>query len=220
MIIHHHLGLGDHFVCNGLVNFIAQQNTDSIDLICKKHNSPTVEYLYSENNKINVVPIECKENELQEVNRYALSQNKKILRIGFQYCDPKNWDISFYKQVNIDFVERYRFFKLPKHKPKNLIKVPDSPYILVHNQSSEKKYELNINTNLDIFYMDKKEGYHLLSYIDVIMHAEEIHCIDSSIFHLIDSIPSVTNKLYFHDIRNSSVNFNKSIKWETVLYEH
>jgi hypothetical protein len=219
MIIHHHLGLGDHFVCNGLVNFIANQHTDSIDLICKKHNFPTVEYLYSENNKINVVPIECKGNELEEVNKYALSQNKKILRIGFQHCDPSNWDQSFYKQAGIDFIERYQFFKLPKQKPNNLIKVPDHPYILVHNESSGGKYNLSIQTKIDKFYITRQEGYHLLSYIDIITSAQEIHCIDSSVFHLIDSMPNITNKLYFHDIRKSNIfSFNRSPKWRLINY--
>ena len=219
MIIHHHLGLGDHFVCNGLVNYICKIFKEPIYLICKKHNVETIRYLYSENSKVIVVGIEGV-NEILEVDEYSLKIDNKILRIGFEHCDPKNWDTSFYNQLGVDFIERYRFFKLPQKKPKNIIKVPDAPYILVHNQSSEKKYELNVNTNLNIFYMNKEEGYHLLSYIDVIMNAEEIHCIDSSIFHLIDSIPNVTNKLYFHSIRNFPAHFNKSIKWETILYEH
>ena len=219
MIIHHHLGLGDHFVCNGLVNYICKISKEPISLICKKHNIETIEYLYSENNRITVVGIDSI-NEILEVNEYASKVDDTILRIGFEYCDPNSWDTSFYSQLNIDFIERYRFFKLPKKKPKNLIKVPDSPYILVHNQSSDQKYQLNINTDLEIFYMDRQNGYHLLSYIDVIVNAEEIHCIDSSIFHLIDSISNTTNKLYFHDIRNFPAHFNKSIKWETVSYEH
>jgi hypothetical protein len=219
MIIHHHLGLGDHFVCNGLVNYICKISNEPIDLICKKTNLDTITYLYSENSQVTAVGINSY-NEITEVNEYVLKTQQNILRIGFEYCDPNSWDTSFYKQLNIDFIERYRFFKLPKKKPKNLIKVPDSPYILVHNQSSDQKYELNINTNLDIFYMDKQDGYHLLSYIDVITNAEEIHCIDSSIFHLIDSMPNITNKLYFHDIRNFPAYFNKSIKWEIVTYDN
>lgn len=219
MIIHHHLGLGDHFVCNGLVNYICKTFKEPIYLICKKHNAETVKYLYSENDKVTVVSIDGI-NEILEVNEYASKINNKILRIGFEHCDTKSWDTSFYNQLNIDFIERYRFFKLPKKKPNNLIKAPASPYILVHNQSSEQKYGLNISTNLDMFYINKQDGYHLLSYIDVIINAEEIHCIDSSIFHLIDSIPNITNKLYFHNIRNFPTHFNKSVKWETVLYEH
>jgi len=219
MIIHHHLGLGDHFVCNGLVNYICKISKEPIHLICKKKNIDTVKYLYSENDKVIVIPIDGFD-EISEVNNYASKTNNKVLRIGFDYCDLKNWDISFYNQLNIDFIERYRFFKLPKQKPKNLIEAPHYPYILVHNESSEQKYKLSINTNLEIFCMDKQEGYHLLSYIDIITNAEEIHCIDSSIFHLIDSIPNTTNKLYFHDIRKPPTHFNKPIKWEIVSYEY
>lgn len=219
MIIHHHLGLGDHFVCNGLVNYICKISEEPIYLICKNRNTDTVEYLYSENDKVTVIAIDGLD-EILETNNYALKTNDKILRIGFEHCDPRGWDVSFYKQLNIDFIERYRFFKLPKKKPKNLIKAPDSPYILVHNQSSDKKYQLSINTNLDIFYMNKEDGYHLLSYIDVIVNAEEIHCIDSSFFHLVDSLPSTTNKLYYHDIRKSITNFDKSPKWESIKYDN
>lgn len=219
IIIHHHLGLGDHFVCNGLVNYICKISEEPIHLICKKNNIDTVKYLYSENNKITVIPIDSLD-EISEVNNYASRTNNKVLRIGFEHCDPKSWDTSFYRQVDIDFIERYRFFKLPKQKPKNLVKVPDLSYILVHNESSEQKYELSIDTNLEVFYMNKEEGYHLLSYIDIITNAEEIHCVDSSIFHLIDSIPNITNKLYFHNIRKLPIHFNKSIKWETISYEY
>jgi hypothetical protein len=219
IIIHHHLGLGDHFVCNGLVNYICKISEEPIHLICKKHNTETVKYLYSENEKVTVISIDGLD-EISEVNDYASRTNNKVLRIGFEHCDPKSWDTSFYKQLNIDFIERYRFFKLPRQKPLNLIKAPKVPYVLVHNESSQQKYKLSINTNLDIFYMDKQEGYHLLSYIDIITNAEEIHCIDSSIFHLIDSIPNITNKLYFHNIRKPLTYFNKSIKWETISYEY
>lgn len=217
MIIHHHLGLGDHFVCNGLVNYICKVSEEPIYLICKKHNTDTVKYLYSENDKVTVISIDGLD-EILEINNYALRTNNKILRIGFEHCDPKNWDTSFYKQLNIDFIERYRFFKLPKQKPKNIIKVPDSPYILVHNESSQQKYNLSIQTGIDKFYITRQEGYHLLSYIDIITNAQEIHCIDSSIFHLIDSIPNITNKLYFHDIRKSNISFNLSHKWRLINY--
>lgn len=218
MIIHHHLGLGDHFVCNGLVNYIAKISSEPIDLICKKQNLAAIEYLYSENKQIIIIPIEGI-NEILEVNTYAIKTGKKLLRVGFNHCDPKNWDRSFYDQLNIDFIERYRFFQLPKNKPINLIKVPNIPYVLIHNESSEQRYNISINNNgLKKIYLDKQAGFHILSYIDIIMNAEEIHCIDSSFFHLIDSLTNVTNQLYFHDIRRIPVSFNKSIKWNTISY--
>lgn len=218
MIIHHHLGLGDHFVCNGLVNYIAQKDNINIDLICKKHNFETVQYLYSENTTIKVIPIECY-NEIIEVDKYARDTDQKVLRVGFEYCHGHNWDRSFYSQLDIDFVERYRFFKLPCKKPSQLLPVPEYPYILINNQSSESTYSIKTETQFNKIYIEKIEGYHLLSYIDLIYNAREIHAIDSAFFHLVDSIPMLTNQLYFHDIRKSITTFNKSIKWRTILYD-
>jgi hypothetical protein len=218
MIIHHHLGLGDHFVCNGLVNFIAKHNTDCIDLICKKHNFPTVECLYSENNKINVIPIEYNGNELEAVDEYALSHNKTILRIGFQYCDSNNWDKSFYKQVGIDFIERYRFFKLPRSRSNPVLQSPSHKYIFIHNQSSDGLFDLTLQSDLPKIYVKKEDTNNLLSYIDLIQNAEEIHCINSSLFHLIDSIPNITNNLYYHNVRKHPCHFQVSPKWSIVEY--
>jgi hypothetical protein len=213
MIIHHHLGLGDHFVCNGLVNCLSDINNNNITyLVCKKHNYETVEYLYSENPKIIVIPIEG--DEFLETHKLSESLNVNILRIGFEHCDLNNWDRSFYSQLNIDFIERYNNFRLPKEKPKNILPIPNKPYILIHNKSSETKYDLDINTDLYKVYIIKQEGYHLLSYLDIINNAEEIHCIDSAVFHLIDSLSNITNKLYYHDVRKNLINFNKSSKWK------
>lgn len=219
MIIHHHLGLGDHFVCNGLVNYISFDSSESIDLICKKNNLETIEYLYSENTKVNVIPIEST-NEIVEVNNYANTTKQKLLRVGFEHCNPQDWDRSFYKQLNIDFVERYRLFRLPTNKPKKLIQIPSSQYTLIHSESSEGQYGLNINTSLDRLFIIRRNGYHLLSYIDLILNADEIHCIDSSAYHLIDSMPNITSKLYYHDIRKNTTSFNKSPKWEIISYKN
>jgi hypothetical protein len=218
MIIHHHLGLGDHFVCNGLVNFISRHQTDTIDLICKKHNFPTVECLYSENDKINVVPLEFNGDEISKIDEYGKIQNKSILRIGFYYCDPTNWDKSFYKQVGIDFIERYRFFKLPKLQSGSLLPLPDKKFIFVHNQSSDGIFDLKIESNLDKILVKKEDTNNLLSYINLIENAEEIHCINSSLFHLIDSMSNITNKLYYHNIRKHPYNFQVSAKWSIIEY--
>jgi hypothetical protein len=218
--IHHHLGLGDHFVCNGLVNFICKSSPQaSIHLICKKHNLDTVKYLYSENTQVRVISMDGVD-EISIVNNYVSKISSLLIRVGFENCDLNSWDTSFYKQLNIDFIERYRFFKLPRKKPEQILQIPDKPYILIHDQSSKKKHNLHIDSDLYKTYIIKQEGYHLLSYLDIINNAEEIHCIDSASFHLIDSLPNITNKLYYHNVRKNVTNFNKSLKWKEINYEY
>jgi hypothetical protein len=217
MIIHHHLGLGDHFVCNGLVNYFSK--LEKIDLICKKYNEPTVKTLYQDNNSVTIVPIPA-QNELLESYNYSVSTNQKILRIGFDKCDINNWDRSFYSQVGLDFVERYRLFKLPKKLPEQA-PAPQEPFIFIHSESSEGSYNLNINSSINNrFYVKKTDTDNLLGYLRLITMAEEIHCINSSLFHLIDSIPSITNKLYYHNIRHHPCTFEISNKWSIVNYDN
>jgi hypothetical protein len=220
MIIHHHLGLGDHFVCNGLVNFIAKHSQEQIDLICKDHNTPTINYLYQENPMVNVIGLKINNyNEINIVNNYAEQTNQKVLRIGFQHTDPKNWDRSFYKQLGIDFLERYRFFKLPRAKPSGILPVPIEKFIFVHNKSSDQDFNLNVQSNLYRIVVKKEDTNNLLCYLDLIEKAEEIHCINSSLFHLIDSLPSITNKLFYHNIRQHPCNFEISKKWSIIHYD-
>lgn len=214
MIIYHHLGLGDHFVCNGLVNYFSQDC--KIDLICKNHNLPTIETLYKDNTNITVIPIPGN-NELIEVSNYALSTKQQILRIGFELCDPNNWDRSFYSQVGIDFCERYRLFKIPKVLPQQII-TPYKEYIFIHDQASDAKYELKIDSSLSIFKPHKELTNNLFSLINIILNAKELHCIDSCFYHLIDSIPDIVGKLYYHDIRKIDTKFQISSKWSTVYY--
>lgn len=47
LILHHHLGLGDHFICNGLVHALRHQlRVKTLILPVKEHNLPTVRALY------------------------------------------------------------------------------------------------------------------------------------------------------------------------------
>lgn len=217
MIIHHHLGLGDHFVCNGIVNYLSKHNAN-IDLICKEHNFPTVNTLYSDNVNVNVIPINFdRHNEIFLVNKYARETNQEVLRIGFDKLDCSHWDKSFYQQLNISFDYRYSLFSLPKILPTQ-INVPNIPYIFVHNSSSDQIYELKIDSKLYCFVAQKRDGNNVLSYMDLITNAAEIHCINSSLFHLIDSISCQTEKIYYHDLRKHPCHFDVSDKWKIISY--
>lgn len=213
-ILYHHLGLGDHFVCNGLVHKVSE-SYDTIYLPCKSHNYETVEYLYSESPKIKVFKVDA--NEYGEVDMFSTIMHLPILLIGFHHHNPLNWDKSFYDQIGLDFSERYNSFSLPKKYPDNLIEPLDKDYILVHDQASIGKLNLNLETDLEIVRIEKGISNNLFSYIEVIRKAKEIHCINSSVFHLIDSLSCITDKLYYHDVRPSDgSNFKVSDKWKII----
>tara|TARA_Y100000389_G_C17446668_1_gene512045 strand:- start:1133 stop:1810 length:678 start_codon:yes stop_codon:yes gene_type:complete len=218
LVLYHHLGLGDHFVCNGLVHKFAE-DWDKIYLPCKQHNYDTVEYLYSESPKVEVVSISG--NEYEQVYDLGLSLDIPVLSVGFKNSSyGVDWDISFYRQVDIDFSERYNSFRTPQKPPKFVINTPDEPFILVHDVSSVSQYNLNVDTKYKIVKFEKGVSSNLFSYIDLIRNAIEIHCIDSSVYHLIDSLTGITDKLFYHHVRNAYGQKTRLLsKWEEVYYD-
>jgi hypothetical protein len=215
IILHHHLGLGDHFVCNGLVNFLSQKY-NFIYLPCRERNFPTVKYLYSENEVVKVLKLTKDENLC--IHTFSTLNSVPVIRVGFEHCISSKWDRSFYEQLNIDFEFRYSLFNLPKKKPEITLPFPNKEYILIHNKSSSGDYTLEIDSKYEKIYVEKVND-NLLSYIDLIENAEEIHCIDSSFCCLVDGLNLPNVKLIYHDIRkNPNTNWNITKKWKIINY--
>ena len=222
-MIHHHLGTGDHFICNGLVNYICSeieketeknlQSSPLVYLACKKRNVETLSYLYSDNKM--VIPIEIGDNEIEYVNSFVKLNNLKLIRIGFDKCDNNNFEESFYKQFDIPYNFRYEYFRLPKTKFPKMLQTPNERFILIHDTCSDAKYDLDIETSLTKVYFESNEP--LFAHMDLIKKAWEIHCINSSIYHLIDNMADISDQqLFFHNVRQTSVPCKTSKKWTVV----
>jgi len=215
IVLYHHLGLGDYFVCNGLVNFLSQEY-NLIYLPCKEINFPTVKYLYSENEVVKV--FKTTKDEDLSIHTFSTLISAPIIKVGFENCNPLKWDRSFYEQLNIDFKFRYSLFSLPKKKPEITLPFLDKKYILIHNKSSFGDYTLEIDTKYEKIYVEKVND-NLLSYIDLIENAQEIHCIDSSFCCLVDGLNLFNVKLIYHDIRKTSnTSWNITEKWKIINY--
>ena len=91
-------------------------------------------------------------------------------------------------------------------------------YAIVHRDSSNKSYDLNIE-NLNKVYVEEKTDLfkNLFLYKDLIRDAREIHCINSSFLHLVDRVDT-NAKLYYHDVRGGIIKLKK--KWKIEYYEN
>jgi len=219
VVLHHHLGLGDHFVCNGLVHQVAT-TYDKIHLPAKLHNFNTVQCLYQDWDNITVFPVAV---EHRDVIDYCNTKKLPVLRVGFEYLDTCELEcnICFYEQLNLDFSIRYSNFKLPSHIP-NSDKLYETlvhtkkDYVLLHQQSSIGKFFVDIKSKLPVIEIRPGLTENLLDYVKIIQNASEIHCIDSSVINLIDGMTHKTDKLFFHTIKPTSFKF--SDKWNIVKY--
>lgn len=187
IIIYHHLGMGDHFTCNGLVHTIAD-DFKQCHLICKEKYYNSVKHLYEDFENIVVVPIV---KEPEDIVEYAQKVNLQILKIGFEHVDPAKFERSFYEQLEIPFENKNKRFTLPKNLEgskalyNKVVSEIGNEYIFIHDESSVGKYQLNIKSDLPRFTAQMEDTNDTLDYIDLICNAKEIHVINSGIYPLI-----------------------------------
>lgn len=214
--IHHHLGLGDHFICNGLIRTLS--NKYIINLFVKKTNSLNISFMFKDLSNVKIIVIE---NDNDVYLRYGKEQ---ILRIGFENMRQimntfsVGWDEAFYRQVNIPFSLRWEnfYFLHDENREEELFKKligENSKFCLIHSSGSDGVNRIDyskINKNLYIIEIKKEYTNNIFDYCKLIKEADEIHCIDSSFLHLVDSIET-TGKLYYHNLKNTR-NFSETHK--------
>lgn len=226
-IAYTHLGLGDHIVCNGLLNHFSEFFKE-IYLPVKSRDFDNISYLYKNNPKIILFKIEH-DTEVNDISSFAKSHNKKILKVGFKKRKPP-FNKSFYDQFKLPYeisIEKFNFerneikeIELLNHL-KNIYQVSDK-FQLVHNQSSYGRVDLNVNNSLPIITIEKETDIfkNIFYYSKIIELASEIHCLDSSFLHLVERI-NTNAKLFFHNIKKegqSGADVFLLKKWREIKY--
>ena len=226
--IHTHLGMGDMFICNGLIRrFISESNYEKYYILCKKKYYNTIKKIYKDEEKIIVIPIDAENagDEYKEVKNLKI--NGHILRIGHEKLQKIqdnyncNFDEAFYKQMNYSIEDKFKWSSIARDGIKEIecyeAIVNSEDYIFVHDKSSVGEFDLKIQTDYDIIKPNNM-NYGLIDWLTVISKAKEIHCIDSSFLNMVDLIP--TNcQCFFHNIKKTECSVTLSKKSEIVKYD-
>jgi len=202
-IIHHHLGLGDHIICNGLVRYLIKNNPDTkFTLVCKQKNIDNVCRMFND----------C---DIQ----YILDNGTETTgNLGWSFGGDRsvNFDEAFYKQANVDFLHRWQSFYISRdyNKENTVCEYLNLPakFALVHDTASAGRVNIDLKTKLPVVGMSRTPVEStMFDWMGVIERATEIHCINSSFVHLVDSmLPKA--KLFYYDDR-SHLPFSKKLNW-------
>lgn len=202
-LIYHHLGLGDHIICNGLVRRIIKNNPQTkIELAVKKKNLNNVSRMF----------IDC------DISFAVVDNNYINGNLGWSFGGDRsvNFDEAFYKQANVDFLHRWQSFYISRdyNKENTVCEYLNLPakFALVHNTASAGKVDIDLKTKLPVVSMSRTPVEStMFDWMGVIERATEIHCINSSFVHLVDSmLPKA--KLFYYDDR-SHLPFSKKLNW-------
>ena len=229
ILLNHHLGLGDHINCNGMVNYLSSK-FNKIYIPVKKKYFDMIKFMYKHNNKIELFVLDPSIDEVEQINNFSLSNKLEILRVGYDNLEFPIQE-SFYKQIGLSYEISKKYFHIDYEREKNIqletelkkIYNIKNDYKLLHIEGSEGKFpedQLKVFDNSDFIKVEKETDIfnNLFYYFDLLLKAKEIHCINSAVFCLADRVET-NGKLFWHNFKNENPKhhiFNKN--WNIINY--
>lgn len=200
-----HLGLGDLIAISPIIAKLATVNYDMIIVLpCYKHNRVSVESIFV--NYPNV-QIDILEDDSQFFDcTFRLGQYNTLMPIE-QEEDFVSW---FYRQASMRFDQISKYNPIPDA----CMAFPVAPYLVPVFIHDDETRGFNIPVIGD---RPVNNGKSILRHWSHITHAEEIHCIDSAFFHLVNLLPTTGNLTYHRYVRKTeSNNFKLTKNWKVL----
>lgn len=222
--IYHHLGLGDHIVCNGLVRYLHEKHGFETTLFAYHHNKQSVEYMYRDLSGLTVTGMSGD----GEIDRQISGIQNVVYKIGFS--DMSKWygscsfDEAFYKIADIPFNVRFDNFKIQRDKDREdeIFKIlnPDNlEYIFVHDDP-QRGFRIDQSRHRDdLLIIRNDKRFNIFEMMGVYERATEIHFMESSISALLNGIRLTKPNFYLHKYVRGYDDFGhtKSLNNITVL---
>ena len=225
--IYHHMGLGDHFTCNGLVRHYYKQ-FDKIYLFCYKHFESNIKFMYRDLPNLYTIGL----NSDIEVDEYILKNNvsDQLIKIGFDKSrslqhQVETFDLGFYVAENLPFSIRFDEYFVERNMDSELhlyqeLNPTDEEFIFVHEDPERGMFldKNRIRQDLKIIGNDKR--FLIFDYIYLISKAKEAHVMQSSIKDMINSYSFPDTKFFLHNyVRNYDSYANtKGLNEFEILY--
>ena len=225
IIIHHHLGMGDHICLSGLIRHL-YENYDHIILLTKANNRNNVEYLFRDLIRIQVEDIGLPRDVWEELKlAQIVCQNYpdyEYIKIGFESHQvlseahpDKVCDELFYMQMNVPYEYRFSKFYFKRDLAKendsfDLVNPNNEDYIFIHD-NPEIGVVIDVETSFKIIKNDIRVP--LLHFGKILENAKEVHLMESSIRCLIeDPRLNLQGKLFYHTSRGGYIANNNTTK--------
>lgn len=198
-IFSHHLGLGDHIICNGIVRALCP-SFKILVLPVRPFYLTAVRWMFSDLPNVRTIAV-GEQKDFRRIVEAFEKAGASSIRAG---THNKRWrdemllcfDAAFYELAGVPFEQRWAAFDVPRDLDAEeglfQIAAPAEPYIFVHDdaergfQIDEMRLPKNIRrvrplpglTDVPFHYRKVIEG------------AAEVHCISSSFAHFLECAPS------------------------------
>jgi len=210
--IYHHLGLGDHIIANGMVRTIAKQY-DKTFLFSKPRNFANVAFMYRDLPNLKIISMDDSEVQsfmkINSDNNYVIAGHDPFWKILRSPNNNKRIDEIFYELAGVPLDNKWSEFFIQRDSEKekivfNQLGLKDGDRFAFVHDDSQRKITRNI-PEIKIIKPDNKD-FSIFDFLYTIEKAEEIHCINSSFFCLIDCIGIKKDNMYLHQYVRKDLN--------------
>ena len=190
----HHLGLGDHILCNAIYRHYCDK-ADIVVLPVKAHNTQTVQDMLSDRKNAFILSLNSgsPDREMVSASKKYANMGYELVRLGnfgsnFLVDKSIRYDHNFYNQAGVDFDERWNSFYAPSHQEREE-EVYESlcneqEYVFLHEDAGRGFIidRSHINEKYRIVSpvsggLGAENKFRFCDYRKVIENASEIHCI-------------------------------------------
>jgi hypothetical protein len=202
--IYHHLGLGDHIICNGLVRSLIKPE-ERYYMFVKPHNLTSVKFMYRDLTNLDfLVGDDTFANNY--IKDFSIKRENLIIAGFTRHPNSKEFDDSFYLQNNINFLNRWTKFYVGRDldSEKKLFdkyNIKENQYVFIHDDHKRNIYidETHIiNNDMPKIRPNIEYSENIFDYCYLMEHSVESHFIDSSFRLIFDSLQLRNNNIYFH----------------------
>lgn len=208
--IYHHLGLGDHIICNGMVRYFCKKY-DNIVLFCYTYYYDNVSYMYRDLSNLEIFNFDVEEDAIRFVENNKTVKNN-IIKPGFENLDScldrMTFDEAFYHLAGLDFQIRFDefYFERDIEKEDEVCKTlnpDDEKYIFVLDDP-KRGYNIDMGKVTDEYKVIRNDyQFKMFDYIKILENAEEIHMMQTGFLDMVNSYKMDKPKIYRHNyVRN------------------
>jgi hypothetical protein len=233
------MGLGDYFMCNGLIRKLLKEN-ESYTLFVKSKYINSVKQMYSDLKNFNILQA----NSIKEISHFLninLKTQDGVLGIGYNmpnFGKPVTTEEWFYFQHNQYLDNKWNYFKSPRNHEReqklfDLFNINED-YIFVHDDNIHNhpdhrgpktiKNEL-LPSDIRIIRVEPTLTDNIFDYCLLIEKAKEVHCIESCFAYMTDLLN--LNKFYIHEYpepaskNDGIINCNKRLAdWKNMIIKY
>jgi len=217
--IHHHLGLGDHIDCNGMVRHILKtSNFTKACVFTKSKYYDLIDYMYRDEDNIELIKV-SNDKEHEDVNKYSAENDVPVLRVGHEnYPWGKEEELGkgcaelFYDQLGMSYDIRFDEFYYERDEKEETrlcqkLNPDNKPYVFVHDDADRgfeiKDSEIRKLAGEDIHIIRNDMSENIFYYGKLFENAKQIHCMESCFRSLIETL-DIKGDLFFHNFREGA----------------